>query len=347
MDDPHWQPRCELPDDLVRPTRLDPTGVAGPTRGQAQGDRWRRTSHGFYVPAHVDGSRPEQRILEQAVRVADRGAVTGWASLRWRGATYFDGTSGGGRERLAVPLLRRSGARAQREVCAAISRGQLAKSERELVQGIWCTTVQRGLFDRMRFQRSVREAVVDLDMAAAAGLISIKLFEQYVAMHPAWEGVVLVREALSLASERSRSPQEVRMRLVWVVDLGLDPPLVNRPVFDLRGNLLGIPDLLDPVAGVIGEYDGAAHKARDRHRKDVAREDRFRGVGLECFRVVGGDLQDRSLVAKRMTATRERAWWRPPEQRLWTTTPPAWWHEPETLDARFERWGMIEALTHR
>lgn len=347
MQDPYWQPRCELPDDLVRPSRLDPTGLSGPTRGQAQGDRWRRTSHGWYVRAEVDGSRPEQRILEQAVRVDDRGAITGWAGMRWRGATYFDGTSGCGRDLLPVPILRRSGARAEREVHAAISRGQLALSERELVHGIWCATVQRSLFDRMRFQPTCRVAVVDLDMAAAAGLISIGLFAVYVRLHPAWEGVPLVRDALPLASERSRSPQETRLRLVWVIDLDLDPPLVNRPVFDLRGNLLGIPDLLDPVAGVVGEYDGAAHKSGRRHREDVAREERFRGVGLEYFEVVGGDLQDRALVAKRISAARERARWLPAERRSWTITPPAWWREPETLDARFQRLGMVEALTHR
>ena len=86
------------------------------------------------------------------------------------------------------------------------------------------------------------------------------------------------------------------MKLVWVLDAGLDAPLVNQPVFDLAGNLLGYPDLLDPEAGVVGEYDGVDHKDRDRHRRDVSREQRYRDHGLEYFTVVGGDLQDVDLV---------------------------------------------------
>ena len=62
------------------------------------------------------------------------------------------------------------------------------------------------------------------------------------------------------------------MKLVWVRHAGLPYPLVNQPVFDLSGNLMGIADLFDPQLGVVGEYDGAAHKARERHRRDVARE---------------------------------------------------------------------------
>ena len=33
--------------------------------------------------------------------------------------------------------------------------------------GIWCATVQRALFDEMRFAHGVRGAVVAMDMAAA------------------------------------------------------------------------------------------------------------------------------------------------------------------------------------
>ena len=39
-------------------------------------------------------------------------------------------------------------------------------------------------------------------------------------------------------------------------------PLCNVPVFDRFGQHIGTPDLLDPVAGVVGEYDGALHLER-------------------------------------------------------------------------------------
>lgn len=219
----------------------------------------------------------------------------------------------------------------------ALSQEQLAPSERELVAGVWCTTVQRAVFDEMRAAPTLREAVVVLDMAAAARLISTSLMAEYVAKRSAWTGVPRVREALLLASDDSRSPQETRMRLVWVLDARLPTPLCNRPVFDLRGNLLGLPDLLDPVAGLVGEYDGADHKEGERHRHDVAREEVFRNHGLEYFEIVGGDLRDRDRSATRMRKARARARFLPPASRPWTLEVPPWYDVPEHLDSYLAR----------
>jgi hypothetical protein len=345
MESGPWQPRCEFPTDLVHPVRVDPTGRDGPTRGQAQRGGWRQCAYGWYVPADTDSTVVEQRILEQAVRIASTGGITGWAALRWRGAAYFDGLAQGGRVVRTVPLLRMSGGRFDNDDRAAWGRSQLAPSERELVNGIWCATVQRALFDEMRFDNLVG-AVKSIEMAAAAGLISTRLMSVYVSQRNAWEGVPLVRDALGLSCDDSRSPQEVGMKIVWVKHAGLPYPLVNQPVFDLAGNLLGYPDIFEEEAGVVGEYDGEVHKDRERHRKDVAREQRYRDHGLEYFTVVGGDLQDNDLVVKRMLTTRRRALFLPPEKRLWTLTPPPWWPVPETLDARLARLGLVSALTH-
>ncbi|MEO7352625.1 MAG: hypothetical protein ABIR34_05605 [Marmoricola sp.] len=205
--------------------------------------------------------------------------------------------------------------------------------------------MQRALFDELRFMSSLREAVVVLDMAAAARVISVKLFTQYVELRPAWTGVPFVREVVALASDHSRSPQESRMYLVWVLDAGLDPPLCNVPVFDRRGKLLGYPDLLDPVSGTIGEYDGADHKARDRRRSDITREQRFRDHGLEYFTVVEGDLPDRDRVVRRMQAACARARFLPADQTLWTLTPPPGWRpREEPLDVHLVRTGEAPFL---
>ncbi|MEZ5094013.1 hypothetical protein [Nocardioides sp.] len=344
MGQDDWVPWKPPADDLVWPVRLDPAGVTGPTRGQARGRRWRRSAHGWYVPSSVDPGRVEQRILEQAVRLAPRDAVTGWASLRWRGAAFFDGRLLDGTPR-PVELLRLSGARRASETKATISHAQLGCTEIETVRGIVCATVQRSLFDEMRFAPTVRGAVVAVDMAAAAGLISPELMAEYVAHRHAWEGVPQVRRALALADARSRSPQESRLRLVWTLDAGLGPPLCNVPVFDARGELLGVPDLLDVGLGLVGEYDGAHHKGRDRHRRDVAREQRFRDQGLELVTVVGGDLSDRALVVGRILAAARRARTSSAPQG-WTLRTPPWWDAPESLDARLRRTGRTAELTH-
>lgn len=323
-----WDPWQERPSGLVVPVRIDPRGITGPTRGQTQRTRWRQCAHGWYVPAGVDGDVVEQRILEQAVRLPESGAVTAWASLRWRGATFFDGTAEGGRRLLPVPLRPGGVGNLRRDPRAVISREQLAPYEREDVGGVSCTTVTRATFDEMRREGRLRPAVIALDMAAAAGLTSVAEMAAYVAGRSAWTGVPLVRKALVLASDHSRSPQETRMRLIWTLDAGLPPVLVNRAVFDLDGRLLGYPDLFDPVAGVVGEYDGADHRDRARHQADVAREALFRDHGLEYFTIVADDLGSLERVVDRMRRARARAKFLPPESCAWTLEPPRSWSGP-------------------
>lgn len=79
---------------------------------------------------------------------------------------------------------------------------------------------------------------------------------------------MLVRSALLLADERSWSPFESRVRVVWVVECGLPRPLVNQEVFDRRtGRLLGVADLLDIEAGLVVECDGGEHAKAGRTRR--------------------------------------------------------------------------------
>jgi hypothetical protein len=340
MVDPHWQPTCDRPDGLVRPVPVDPKGCEGPTRGQAAGPHWRQTSWGLYVSAEVDESVVEQRILEQSARLGRYGAVTAWASLRWQGAHFFDGIGYDG-ARLGVPLV---GNKLRSDHRVELTQEQLAPSEFAFVDGLPCTTVQRALFDELRRHASYREAVVAAEMTFAARLISVRLMRDYVAERSGWTGVPRVRRVLALAGEHSRSPQETRMKLVWMLEAGFDPPLCNQPVFDHHGNLLGVPDLFDPGAGLVGEYQGADHKDGERHRADVAREELFRDHGLEYFEIVGGDLRDRRRAAARMTNARRRARFLPPELRTWTLTPPAWYVVSESLDCTLERLGLADRL---
>jgi hypothetical protein len=327
-----WDPRCPPPGDLFTPVPIDPRGAHGPTRGQAAGPRWRRTSHGLYVPVEVDRTMPEQRILEQAVRLPTEGAVTGWAACRLHGANFFDGMLPDGRTEVPVPLVVGPTRRLRVDAHVTISHDRMDPDDRAIRYGIPCTTVRRALFDAMRVAVDLREAVVAMDMMAAAELTSVRRMRDYCTSHARWNGVPQVRAALDLASDDSRSPNETRMRLVWVLDAELPVPAVNRPVYDLDGRLLGIPDLLDVAAGVVGEYDGEEHRRARRHARDVAREDRLRRHGLEVFRVTGPDLPQRGLLVERMHAARSRAKWLPSGERAWTTEDPASDGPAPTLD---------------
>lgn len=276
----------------------------------------------MYVPASVDNTRVEQRIVEQAGRIRTHGAVTGWAALRWGGATFFDGTSTAD-EVLPVPVVVGRGL-LRTDPRIAICWEQLPPRERLLVDGVWTTAADRALFDEIRRHRVLRQAIVDIEMAVAAGAVTVDGFRSYVASRNAWTGVGFARDAAAAAGFGCWSPQEVRMVLVWVWDAELPRPSCNQPVFDLTGNLLAIPDLFDE-AGCAGEYQGADHKDGERHRDDVARHERLKEAGIEVFEVVGGDLADTDLVARRMHAARNRALFLPPGRRGWTLEKPDWW----------------------
>ena len=97
------------------------------------------------------------------------------------------------------------------------------------------------------------------------------------------------------------------MRLIWTLDARLPNPLCNWPVADLTRTYLGKPDLLSPELGVFGEFDGADHRSRSRHRIDVRREQAFRDVGLEGFTLVGDDLDHPHLAVARMQSAVRRA----------------------------------------
>lgn len=258
------------------------------------------------------------------MRVCGYGAVSGWASLRWQGANFFDGTGPSGRA-LPVPILRAGGGPRLNTPQSIISRAELGPEEHAMVRGLRCATPNRALFDEIRRAGSVRMGVVAVDMTLAAALTTLDSMCEDVVHRQAWTGVPLVREVMALASPHSRSPQESRMRLIWLLDAGLPDPLVNQPVFNTAGRLLGIPDLFDASTGLVGEYDGADHKDRDRHRRDVARAERFRNHGLEYFEVVGGDMTNRALCVERMLSAQRRASRISAADRGWTLEQPAWW----------------------
>jgi hypothetical protein len=290
---------------------------------------------------------PEQRVLEMHELLHGRGAVTGWGALRAHGANFFDGLATDGCTRLPVVLV--TGPHDRRRPRPGVHWLQDRLEDEEVVirLGMRVTRPARATFDAMRLARDVREAVVSVEMAIAAELTSLRRMRAYVDAHPGWDGVPLVREALDLAGEHSRSPAESRMGLAWVLDAGLRRPLINCEVFTLDGRLLGVADLLDVEAGVVGEYDGGEHAGAMRRSKDATREGGLRDHGLEVFRVTGYDLRDPASVARRMHAARVRARWEPVEQRRWTIEPPPGWARSvsidEILDERDLRRESVEA----
>ena len=313
---------------LVRPVRLDPTGRAGPTRSQARGSRWRRTSHGFYVPSHVDGDQPEQRILEASVVVPRGSAITGWAALRWLGGRWFTGVGADG-ARLPVQVLISSQDIRNQEGVVCCGEG-CGPEHVMVVDGVRVTDPAWTVAFLMRRSSGVRRAVRAFDMAAYSDLVSEAEVRAVIDQQYAWTGVPQARDAVALVSENSWSPKETDFRITWTVVAGFPTPLANRPVFDVRGRHLATPDLIDDRAGVVGEYDGPDHLDRAVRRSDLARDEILRSHGLEVVRTMAGDsVED---VVRRLRGAYDRASRR--TDRRWTIALPPRWRSTHTVDLR-------------
>jgi len=124
------------------------------------------------------------------------------------------------------------------------------------------------------------------------------------------------------------------MRLLWTVEAGLPRPRTNAPLFGPDGRHLATPDLLDPVHGVVGEYDGSAHRDREAHGRDVRRDELYRRLGLEEVVMTAGDLQHPRETVERLRTAYDRAAARTPGPRAWTADPPPWWRSTRTVAAR-------------
>lgn len=319
----------DLRPGLVRPVRLDPAGKHGPTRGQARGKTWRRTSHGFYVPATVDSELVEQRIVEASAMVPPNGAITGWAALRWQGGAWFDGTGAAGQP-LPITILLSS--HDIREQPGIITCGEgTAPGNIVCVDGVKVTRPAWSVAFMMRRTTSARGGVVALDMAAYSDLVSIAEVAAVIGGQSSWTGVPQGRWCLGMGSENSWSPAEVYMRLTWAIDGGFRCPEANVPLFDSAGRHIGTPDLVDATAGVVGEYDGAHHLQRDQRVRDVHRDERFRDHGLEVVLWMAGDRRSDFLV--RLSSAYRRAL-RRGGPRTWTIQAPPGWVSTRTVEQR-------------
>lgn len=319
---------------VVVPRPPDAAGVAGPTPGQARGPRWRRVAPGHYVPADTDSSTRDQRIVEAMAGLPPDAAVTGWASLGWRRARWFEGLAPDGLTPLDVPVAldRRRGVR--RRVGVELTEDWLLPGDVVDVDGLRTTIPARAVAFEACRARSLAAAVATVDMAAAADCIDLEGLGDYAAGLGPRPGIRRFREALSRADENAWSPQESRMRLVWT---DLRPGIVlaaNRPVFDHAGRHLMTPDLLDERAGIVGEYDGAVHLEDPTRRRDLDREALCRDLGLELVTMMSSSRADAASFTARLGAAYRRSIARSGRRRAWTTEQPTWWVDTSTVARR-------------
>lgn len=322
--------------------------MRGPTRREAGGLGWRLTSRGLYVPAEVDGSQPEQRIVEAAAVLSEGGGVVGWAMLRWVGGVWFDGGSAGHAPR-PVMLVARHDFVAQRGF--EVTHERFVPSELEVVDGLPVLNALASVGFEARYAGSVRAATRALDMAAYNDLVSREELAAYAATLNGWTGIPQFRAALGRMRENSWSPQETDLREVCELEAGFSRLLCNQPVFDASGHHLVTPDLFDAEAGLAIEYEGEVHLESGQRRRDRDRAELMRQIGIEMVSIMCGDSADRDALVRRLLAARSRARQRT-GARAWTVDQPAWWVPTETVAQRRaltpeqrERWLRLRRRT--
>ena len=304
----------------------------GIPRTTLAGPRFTRTAYGWYRRAGSSTSTA-QRILDAVAGQPDGALIAGWAAAYMHGVDLLDGLDDHTMAPLPVPVLLPPGQR--RRCTEGIHYRQSRRPvHHERIEGVPLTTLFRASLDLALLAPEVTEAVVALDAVLASGLLAHQRLQRVAADLPRRRGVRQARRAIELARVGVRSPWESRLRMFAVSELAWTDLQPNRAVFDQRGTLLGIPDLLDVEAGLVLEYDGATwrtersagHRDLAQHREDNEREERLERAGLVVVRVAKADLTSyRDRLALRLSAARVDGLRRDRTRDRWTVDEPEGW----------------------
>lgn len=321
--------------DVVIPVRVDPRGLTGPTPGQARGPRWRRSGGactGMFVPSHVCGDHEPQRIVEAVANAPEGSAATGWAALHWQRARWFPGRTARG-DPLPVPLAIGDRAHLARRTGVQLWRDWLFDGDIIDVDGLPITRPERSVCAAALRARSLEDTVRIICMAMADDLADLMEIGAYAARIRGRPHTRRLTAAIDLSDENVWSPQEVTMMMRWRGRRDGVRLLCNPPIFDLQGNHLLTPDLFDPAAAVIGQYEGIVHTDLKVRRRDLEAEEICRDLGLEVVSMVSADLRDMRSFDHRLAAAYGRAA-RRSRSAGWTLAQPHWWTDTSTVALR-------------
>ena len=289
-----------------------------------RGRRWRRTSRGYFVPSQPGELTSAQRILDLAPLVPATGALTGWAAAHVHGVDQLDGRDPDSMDLLPITVeLGRDLGRASTDR-VVYRREHLPGRDRLTRHGLRVTTPLRAAFDGARLAHDLVEAVAFLDQVTHVLPVTVAELADWARPGGRWTGMIS-------SDARWRWPIPPRPTLgvaaAHVRHAPRRPPRlqVNQPVFDLEENFLGIPDLLDPEAGLVLEFDGQDHRLRRQHRADNLREEKLEVVNLTVCRVDSLDLRQPVPLVERLRARRAQGLARDRSKDRWTLEQPLWW----------------------
>lgn len=328
MSESAWQRELRL---AVRPAASKGLIDRGINRADLRSPSWRRVRRGLYVPddaGRTPGRRrlvAAQRILDVASTLAGRAAIGTWAAAYILGVDWLDGLDPHTMAELPVDVIAPDLRRRQPKGFS-YRFTEMPDDDVMVRDGIPITSPRRTAFDGARWASSLEDAVVFVDSVTHFLSLQLPDLEAYICGRSHWTGVKQALNAVNLASPEVKSTWETRLRLCWLLDAGLPPPLLNAPIFDHDGNFLGMGDLFDPESGLVAEFDGDQHRDPEHHRLDNIREEKLESANLVVVRSDKTDIRrarrqlvDRLQVGYRRGESRDR------RQDRWTLDQPDWW----------------------
>jgi hypothetical protein len=267
---------------------LDDQDKDKPIRGQRRCKGFRRVSHGLFLPERDDLS-PEQEF---------------WRDLRaWQAVlpedAVFTHVTGARLRNWALPKLPE-----QVPVFAAVE-GDPSRPRRP---GLICSRLRRAAAKSTRHGLPVDSAeeillrcardlghidlVILVVSALRAGDVDESAMELTLASRR--PGVVALNAAWGEARKELQSAGEVVLYLFHrAIDVPVEPQV---SLYDERGVLIGVADLLVVGTTSVHEFDGAVHRDKVQHRTDLRRERGWSGTDYVRRGFVLDDLLNHSMV---------------------------------------------------
>jgi hypothetical protein len=258
--------------------------------------RWYRP---LYPNVHVPrGKEPSLRDRTVGAWLWSKrsGIVTGVAASALHGAEWVD-------DDVPVELLWN---------CTRPPRGVICRNERvsddELtcVGGLPVTTPARTAFDLGRYLTR-RQALARLDALMRGAPFSIEDVLLLAKRYKGARGVAKLKAILPLVDGGAASPQESRLRLLFI-DAGLPKPTTQIVIYDECGRYVRTIDLGWEDFKVGAEYDGDQHRTnRTQYVKDMRVWPKLAALGWHVVRAIKEDL-DHELVRQAWDAMVSRGW---------------------------------------
>jgi hypothetical protein len=174
------------------------------------------------------------------------------------------------------------------------------------VAGLPVTSRARTAFDiGRRFERG--EAVARLDALMRSQVFSTQQVMLLAKRYRGARGLKALRAALALVDGGAASPQETRLRLLFI-DAGLPRPTTQILAVEGRGRLVRALDMGWEEFMVAVEYDGDQHRTdRRQYVKDVRVYPKLERMGWIVIRALKED-RDEDVVARARSALLRRGW---------------------------------------